>query len=277
MSRRRLLVSTAICMGAMYGAYLEQTRYDPVAEAVKKRAVYGQMARDDAADASTRCRETESSDAECNQAHRETLRSARSWYGTHGGAYNVVKDTETRNLYLVLGLVSGIVAVSQLRRGTRAATSTASSTGARPAAGAATTTGSTNSGSASSSEMREFTARVPLGVHSSSVVSAEGRPNGFDLVAPAAASLTTYDVDRHDADLGSIKSARNPLVLRALVQAMKEVDTNTSVTELWAMALAECNGDARAARLAYMKVRASTIVWALHEAAEAEQRSKVKT
>jgi hypothetical protein len=61
---------------------------------------------------------------------------------------------------------------------------------------------------------------------------------------------------------GVMKSAGNPAVRSAFAQAMKEVDTRTCEPGLWAMALVECNGDEKAARIAYMRQRATDIVWA---------------
>jgi hypothetical protein len=52
------------------------------------------------------------------------------------------------------------------------------------------------------------------------------------------------------------------LVRKAFAQAMKEVETKTYDRGLWAMALVECNGDERAARIAYMRARAADLTWA---------------
>ena len=60
---------------------------------------------------------------------------------------------------------------------------------------------------------------------------------------------------------GVMKSAGNPLMRSAFAQAMKEVDTGNREPGLWAMALVDCNGDEKAARIAYMRARAADIAW----------------
>ena len=130
MLNRRLFISAAICVAATYGAYYEQARYDPSAEGAKARAVYGQMARSDAEDAYRQCKKA-SPDESCNDTYGDTLRSSRSWYGKHGGAYRVVDDTQTRDLYIIVALVSGLVAFSQLRRRKQGRDGSASSSQAR--------------------------------------------------------------------------------------------------------------------------------------------------
>lgn len=93
---------------------------------------------------------------------------------------------------------------------------------------------------------------------------------------------TDSDVERHAIHHGPVvgavmKSAGNLLVRRAFAQAMKEVETKTYDAGLWAMALVECNGDERAARLAYMKARAVDLASANAKAAESAQQSSRTT
>ena len=73
---------------------------------------------------------------------------------------------------------------------------------------------------------------------------------------------------------GVMKSAGNPLVRKAYAQAMKEVETKTYDRGLWAMALVECNGDERTARIAYMRARAADLSWSNAKAAEAAEPLK---
>lgn len=75
----------------------------------------------------------------------------------------------------------------------------------------------------------------------------------------------------HEPPSGVMKSAGNPAVRRAFAQAMKEVDSRTCEPGLWAMALVECNGDEKAARIAYMRQRAVEIVWTDARAAASTQ------
>lgn len=109
--------------------------------------------------------------------------------------------------------------------------------------------------------------------------SPKGADDGSRAIAAPRAAL---DVERKNAHQGPavggvMKSAGNPLVRKAFARAMKEVETKTYDTGLWAMALVECNGDERAARLAYMKARAADIAWADAKAAESAQQSKRAT
>lgn len=73
---------------------------------------------------------------------------------------------------------------------------------------------------------------------------------------------------------GVMKAAGNPLVRKAFAQAMKEVETKTYDSGLWAMALVECNGDEHSARIAYMKARATDLAWSNAKAAEAAEPLK---
>ncbi|MCC6194384.1 MAG: hypothetical protein IT518_07945 [Burkholderiales bacterium] len=59
---------------------------------------------------------------------------------------------------------------------------------------------------------------------------------------------------------GIMKSAGDPRVRKAFAQAMKEVETKSFDSGLWAMALVECNGDEKMARLTYMKARAADLL-----------------
>lgn len=94
------------------------------------------------------------------------------------------------------------------------------------------------------------------------------------VVASTHASAVVRPNFNHDVTTGVMKSAGNPLIRRAFAQAMKEVETKTYDTGLWAMALVECNGDERAARLAYMKARAADIAWSDAKATESAQQTK---
>jgi hypothetical protein len=58
-----------------------------------------------------------------------------------------------------------------------------------------------------------------------------------------------------------MKAAGNPIMRSAFAQAMKEVDTGNREPGLWAMALVDCNGDEKAARIAYMRARAADLAW----------------
>ncbi len=97
-------------------------------------------------------------------------------------------------------------------------------------------------------------------------------------VASAPASLATPDLGRlstgRDAAAGVMTAAGNPLVRQAFAQAMKEVDTKTYDSGLWAMALVECNGNEQAARITYMRARAADLAWSNAKAAVVVQPPK---
>jgi hypothetical protein len=86
--------------------------------------------------------------------------------------------------------------------------------------------------------------------------------------SPSAIPAAAHD---REPPAGVMKSAGNPAARRAFAQAMKEVDTRTCEPGLWAMALVECNGDEKAARIAYMRQRAAEIVWSDARAAASAQ------
>jgi len=99
-----------------------------------------------------------------------------------------------------------------------------------------------------------------------------GLPGGMPAQRPPSArdpAVATTNVPSGSATGGTVqpppagvmKSAGNPLVRSAFAQAMKEVDTGDREPGLWAMALVECNGDEKAARIAYMRARAADIAW----------------
>lgn len=261
MANRLLWVSAAICVAASYGAYHEHAKYDPSAEAAKRRAVYEATARGDAADALKRCQEASSSDDACNRTYGETLRAGRSWYSEHGGAYNVVSATGDRNPYLFVALISGCVAFFQLRRKWHASDSAIVAPG-RSTEPLRSQRGMSAREAPSLVRTSETAFTTPLAVQSETAATATEHP-GIDadsVTSPPAHTDAANIGDNAAADL--IKSAGKPHVRRAFMRAMKEVDTNSSIPELWAMALKECNGDERAARLTYMKVRATDIAWA---------------
>ena len=58
-----------------------------------------------------------------------------------------------------------------------------------------------------------------------------------DAVSDAVRESMSYE------PTGVMRSAANPLVRSAYAQAMREVETKTYDSGLWAMALVECNGD----------------------------------
>jgi hypothetical protein len=103
------------------------------------------------------------------------------------------------------------------------------------------------------------------------VAQARADALGARAVAPPArdaATETPHGRVQLAAPGGLMKSAGDPRVRKAFAQAMKEVDTKTYDSGLWAMALVDCNGDEKMARLAYMKARAADLVCADAKAAE---------
>lgn len=103
-----------------------------------------------------------------------------------------------------------------------------------------------------------------------SVRKSSGVAGKSNANAGSPSAIPAADRDREPPP-GVMKSAGNPAVRSAFAQAMKEVDTRTCEPGLWAMALVECNGDEKAARIAYMRQRAAEIVWSDARAAASAQ------
>jgi hypothetical protein len=117
-------------------------------------------------------------------------------------------------------------------------------------------------------EKRAADARAPTHLSAASMPAGSLPQRAVNVSVPRGAPAGVTDRFNPDAPSGVMKAAGNPLVRRAFAAAMEEVKTRTYEPGLWAMSLVECNGDERAAGLAYVKARAEEI--ALADANEGE-------
>ena len=112
-------ISVVLFIAASYGAYLEQIDYDPVAEAQSEMVSLERdiqyMARDSMQE-QARCWE-ETPENYCEKlTYEDYMRRWRPIVTEVSPLFNDARDTSTRNIYILIALISGWIVSSRLKK-----------------------------------------------------------------------------------------------------------------------------------------------------------------